>query len=193
MTVPGHDDRRDWVLAVLDYDEVRLTRFAARLLGDEDAARDVVQFAFLRLCERSPDELRDWEAPWLFTVCRNRAIDLLRLRGRDTSLEGIEPMVSAVGDTDPAEVAERDETHRRLNSLVEQLPEGQREAVYLWSEGLPYRQIAETTGRSEVNVRVLVHRALKKLREHPFVRELLAPPAEADRLPKRTSTSEVRS
>ena len=70
------DERREWVLAVLDRYEVPLVRFARRLLRDEDAARDIVQHVFLRLCDQSPSELGDRVAQWLFTVCRNRARDL---------------------------------------------------------------------------------------------------------------------
>ncbi|HTN76013.1 MAG TPA: hypothetical protein VL096_12230, partial [Pirellulaceae bacterium] len=42
--------RRDIDAAVEAY-ELRLTRFAQRLLGDLDLARDAVQHAFVRLCD----------------------------------------------------------------------------------------------------------------------------------------------
>ena len=79
MTSPN--DRREWVLAALDQFEGRLTRYAQRLLGDLDRARDVVQFVFLRLCDQSPEEIDDRLAQWLYTVCRNQAMDLLRGKG----------------------------------------------------------------------------------------------------------------
>src|SRR4051812_47542733 len=72
--------RREWVLAALDQYEGRLLSYAQRLLGDPDQARDVVQFTFLRLCDQSPEEIDDRLAQWLYTVCRNRALDLLRGR-----------------------------------------------------------------------------------------------------------------
>ena len=172
------DDRRGWVLSVLDEYEARLTRFAARLLGDEDAARDVVQHAFLRLCDQSPGELHDRVAQWLFTVCRNRAVDVLRTRGRTTSLDKVDARASLTTDQDPAVAAERAELSRRLSALVAGLPANQREAVDLWAEGFTYRQIGEITGHSEGNVRVLVHRALKKLRQSPVARQLVGEPAE---------------
>ncbi len=171
------DDRRGWVLSVLDEHEARLTRFAARLLGDEDAARDVVQHVFLRLCDQSPDELDDRVVQWLFTVCRNRTVDVLRTRGRTTSLDNVDARASLATDQDPAVAVEREELSRRLNSLVAGLPANQREAVDLWAEGFTYRQIGEITGHSEGNVRVLVHRALKKLRQSPVARQLVGEPA----------------
>ena len=62
MTERELSNRRRWVLGVLEEHEARLTRFAARLLGDEETARDVVQHAFLRLCDQSPSALEGREA-----------------------------------------------------------------------------------------------------------------------------------
>jgi RNA polymerase sigma factor (sigma-70 family) len=48
---------------------------------------------------------------------------------------------------------------------VAQLPPSQREAIDLWCEGFSYREISRIAGQSEGNVRVLVHRAIKQLKE----------------------------
>ena len=191
MAAASLGDRREWVLSLLDRYEVPLTRFAARLLGDRHAARDVVQHTFLRLCDQSPGDLQDRVAQWLFTVCRNKAVDLLRARGRTESLGKTEQQPWVSKEPDPAAVAEKRDLHRRINGLVEGLPPSQREAVGLWSEGFSYRQIAEMVDRSEGAVRVLIHRALKQLRRHPLVCELLGGPAEVDRLPQPESTKLV--
>jgi len=171
QTAPG--DRRQWVLSVLEKYEVSLLRFATRMLGDEDAAGDAVQHVFLRLCEQSPDELSPRVAPWLFCVCRNKTIDLLRTRGRSTSLAQAETMMQQSKEPDPATTVERRELYDRLNLLVDRLPQNQREAVLLWSEGLSYFEIARVVGRSEGATRVMVHRAMKALRASPAVGRLL--------------------
>ena len=181
MTRTELSNRRRWVLSVLDEHEARLTRFAARLVGDEDAARDVVQHAFLRLCDESPNELHDRVAQWLFTVCRNRAVDVLRRRGRTTSLDKLDAHAGVSKEPDPAVAVEKQEIYRRLNGLVAGLPPNQREAIDLWSEGFANAEIAAITGHSEGNVRVLVHRALKTLRRHPLARLLLGEAAETGR------------
>jgi RNA polymerase sigma factor (sigma-70 family) len=178
MTQRESSDRREWVLSALDEHEARLTRFAARLLRDEEAARDVVQHAFLRLCDESPVDLEGRLAQWLFTVCRNRAVDVLRARKRTTSLEQLDARSGASQEPDPAVTVERQELYRRLNGLVAELPASQREAVDLWTEGFTHAEIAEITGHSEGNVRVLVHRALKTLRRHPLARQLVDQPTE---------------
>ena len=181
------DKRREWVLLALDEYELPLLRYALRLLGGaEDLARDAVQHAFLKLCDdacspplcgANPSRSDGLLAAWLFRVCRNRALDHLRLAGRERPLaEGNE--VSEGGwlagrEPDPACVAESDELAGCLRELVGQLPPAQREAIDLWCEGFVYRQIAEIMDRQEGHIRVLVHRGLTRLRQHPQVRAWL--------------------
>lgn len=164
MAEPAGEDARSRVLAALDEFERPLVRYALRLLGDEHSARDVVQHAFLRLCARRPGELAGRVGPWLFAVCRNRAVDVLRTRGRVGPLDGEAPEPPG-REPDPAAAAEQDETYRRLGGLVAGLPPARREVVDLWSAGFSYSEIAQIAGYSEVNVRVLLHRAIKQLRE----------------------------
>jgi RNA polymerase sigma-70 factor (ECF subfamily) len=189
------DQRRAWVLTVLDRYEIPLTRFARRLLGDEDAARDVVQHTFLRLCDRGPEPQLSEEGPemregriarWLFTVCRNRAVDSLRVRQRMASVEGGRPEHCPGREPDPADLAERHDLYGRVRQVVDGLPHAQREAITLWAEGFRNREIAQIVGTTEGNVRVLVHRALRSLRQHPLARQLLAGPnANQVHLPRR--------
>jgi len=173
MRAMGSGDRRRWVLSVLERYEAPLLRFAARLLGDAEAARDVVQHVFLRLCDRSAEELHDRVGPWLFAVCRHKAIDVLRARRETEPIGNGDGRTGFSREADPALAAQQQELYRRINDLIERLPSAQREAVALWTEGFAYREIARITDRREGNVRVLVHRALKHLRESPAVRRLL--------------------
>ncbi len=158
--------RRQWVLAALERYEVPLVRYALRLLGEEDSARDAVQHAFLQLCEQSPQKLDGREGQWLFAVCRNKALNLIRGRQKFAATERVELADFPGREPDPAVAAEQQDLAGRLNCLVGQLPTSQREAIDLWSEGFSYREIAQIAGHSEGNVRILVHRALKQLRQH---------------------------
>lgn len=164
--------QRQWVLAAVDCYESPLVRFARRLLGDEDSARDVVQHAFLRLCDQSPEALGDRVGGWLFAVCRNRAMDLLRGRKKAGPLGEVD---LPGRQDDPAIAAERTDLCRCLMAVMDRLPAGQKDAILLWSQGLGYREIAEALDTSEGNVRVLMHRGLKALRQHPSVRQFLEP------------------
>jgi len=166
-------ERRQWVLEALDEYEGRLVRYALRLLGDADLARDAVQHAFLKLCEQSQAEIGSRLAAWLYTVCRNRATDLLRSHARERQAKTDHGDQATGEEADPAFRAEEADLSGLLRRLITRLPASQREAVDLWSEGFTYAEIARIARRHEGHVRVLVHRGLKALREHPEVRPLL--------------------
>src|SRR5512147_728287 len=75
-----------WVREAVARFEGPLAVYATRLLGDAESARDVVQDTFLRLCCQDRASIGDHLAEWLFTVCRNRALDVLRKEHRMTQL-----------------------------------------------------------------------------------------------------------
>ena len=169
------DAHRRWVLAAVDAFEQRLVRFAVRLLRDEEAARDVVQHAFLQLCRQTPGKVKSLEdsamlARWLFSVARNRAMDLLRQQRKRPSLNGELADDWIGGDQDPAQASEQQEMGQLLLGLVEQLPDAQRESVLLWAEGWNSSEIGEITSRTPATVRVHLHKAFKTLRDHPVVK-----------------------
>lgn len=173
---PTHEQtrQRQWVLATVDRYERPLTRYACRLLGDDHAARDAVQHTFLQLCDESPDKLAEGLSGWLFTVCRNKVLDIVRKKEKHDASWDEESQEFSGREPDPAGHVEAEDLHRCLLELVNRLPESQREAIDLWTQGFSYREIAGITQRGEGAVRVLVHRAITRLRENPATRSLLA-------------------
>jgi RNA polymerase sigma-70 factor (ECF subfamily) len=163
MANPG--SRRQWVVAALDRYEAPLVRYAVSIVGDGDSAREAVQHTFLQLCEQSGTELHGREAAWLFRVCRNKALDLVRLRRRHTG-DGESDLATLTGrEPDPADFVERQDLCGELGRMLADLPCSQREAIHLWCDGFSYREIAKIAELSEGNVRVLVHRGITRLRE----------------------------
>ena len=77
-----------------------LLRYAVHITGDLDCARDVVQDTFLRLC-RQPVEIRDRAAPWLFRVCRNRALDIRRKENRMALIQEVSRTEPPSSEPDP--------------------------------------------------------------------------------------------
>src|SRR5690348_11998526 len=69
----------DFVRAALSRHREPLLRFAASLVGPGQAP-DVVQDTFLALCKAERADVEQHLAPWLFRVCKNLALDLLRER-----------------------------------------------------------------------------------------------------------------
>src|ERR1700730_2355611 len=64
-----------------------LLQYATRILGDSDRARDVVQETFVKLQQENRTELDHAPAKWLFTVCRNGALNICRKEKRMTYLD----------------------------------------------------------------------------------------------------------
>jgi RNA polymerase sigma-70 factor (ECF subfamily) len=155
--------KSQWVVDALERHEGPLIRYANWLLGDLESARDVVQDTFLRLCKEEPQRVGDHLAPWLFTVCRNLALDARRRAARSTSLEDVEPAV-------PCDHDERHDARHALTRILEvldSLPRNQREAVYLrFQGGLSYKEISAVTGLSVSNVGFLLHTAVRAIRNH---------------------------
>jgi RNA polymerase sigma-70 factor (ECF subfamily) len=160
-----------WVVAALDLHERALIRYAKSLLGDLESARDVVQETFLRLCREDSARVEGHVAPWLFTVCRNLALDARKKAARIASLDI--PEVPVACDLDERH-DERQALGRILDAL-ETLPPNQREVVYLkFQGGLSYKEISAVTGLSVSNVGFLLHTAVRAIR-----RQLSAPPTGA--------------
>jgi RNA polymerase sigma-70 factor (ECF subfamily) len=138
-----------------------LLRFASSLVGANQAP-DVVQDTLLALCKASRQEVEAHLGPWLFRVCRNRAIDLRREQARVDSIS--EDEVSP--ESGPSSSVERRQSLSRVQSIVEKLPVHQRQALLLkFSGGLSYKEIAEVMELSVSNVGFILHTAIQKVRE----------------------------
>lgn len=164
----SHDsaDASSFVSVAVARHQAPLLRYATRLLhGDADRARDVVQDTFVRLMAQPPAEVDGHVAEWLFTVCRNRATDLLRKEGRmSLFVEGqAERLVGA--EPRPGSGLERTEQHATVLQLIDKLPPNQQEVVRLkFQNGFSYQEISRITSLSVTNVGFILHTAIKTLR-----------------------------
>lgn len=154
-----------FVRSAVEQYQAPLLRYATRLVGDADRARDVVQDTFIRLLAQPAAAVEGHLAEWLFTVCRNRAFDLHRKEGRMTQFaEGaVERVVAA--EPRPGAALEVAETHAAILRLIDHLPPNQQEVVRLkFQSGFSYKEISRITALSVSNVGFLIHTAIKTLR-----------------------------
>ena len=147
-----------------DYESALVHYTSGLLNGDWDSARDVVQEAFLKLCRQDPELVETNVKSWLYTVCRNRAYDLLRRDQRwqmnNDALEHI-----AQSAPDPSESADRSDTGREILDCLQALPANQQDVVRLrFQQNLSYREISTITGVSTGQVGFLLHEAMRRLR-----------------------------
>ncbi|WP_320046805.1 sigma-70 family RNA polymerase sigma factor [uncultured Ilyobacter sp.] len=171
MTRDGQSARGHWLRAALEQYERPLLAYAARLVNSTDLARDVVQDTFIRLCAADRRQVGDHLGPWLFRVCRNRALDLRRKEKRMRRLNDPATAAGAGYQPPPGVALESRESTTQALQLVAALPERQQEAVRLrFQGGLSYKEIAEVLGISVTNVGVTLHTAIKTIREQMGLR-----------------------
>jgi RNA polymerase sigma-70 factor (ECF subfamily) len=154
------------VREAMEHYESQLIAYATNILaGDLDRARDVVQDTFLRLFQADPLRVRENLKAWLYTVCRNRALDILR---KDHRLDlGDDDKILSFSDhrPDPSQASDTTELYDRAWQLLTQLSHNQQEVIRLkFQLDCSYKDIARITGLSMGNVGFLMHVGLRKLR-----------------------------
>lgn len=146
--------------------ESPLIGYAVGIVHDRERARDVVQDTFIRLYQQDVEKVKTGLKSWLFTVCRNRALDILRKEKRMVVVD--DEMFSREASAAPGPDAVTDQQERvgEVMGYMESLSENQRLVIRLkFEQGMSYREISEETGLSSGNVGFLLHNGLKKLRE----------------------------
>jgi len=163
---PMTETREQFVERALAEFESPLIGYAVTILHDLDRARDVVQDTFIRLCQQEPNKIRESLKTWLFTVCRNRAFDILRKEKRIQPLDEVQWKRVAGPELAPDEQAAHDERMSQVMKSLDRLSANQREVILLkFQQGLSYQEIVEVTGLTSGNIGFLIHTGLKRLRE----------------------------
>lgn len=154
----------DFKLKVLPVSK-KLLRFAVHFLKDEDEARDVVQDVFLKLWQKKDelDQIENMEA-FAMRMTRNRCLDVLRAN-KVVPIDAETDRKMKQETVDVHSQIELKEAANQVKTLIEQLPDVQRNVMYLRDiEQLEYEEIAERTGLQVNAVRVNLSRARKKVR-----------------------------
>jgi RNA polymerase sigma factor (sigma-70 family) len=163
--MPDDDANAERMQILLRRFELPLLQFATRITGDRERARDVVQETFVKFQNNGAFQNPE-PATWLFTVCRNGALNVCRKERRMQYLD--EKLIEAreAGQPMPFERLEQKEAARFVLRIVATLPPRQQEVLQLkFQSDLSYQQIAEITKTTANNVGVLMHTALKTLRQ----------------------------
>jgi RNA polymerase sigma factor (sigma-70 family) len=162
----NRDDRAGWMKTVMERHESPLLRYTARILGgDLERSRDVVQDTFMKLWKSDRFGVDDNVGQWLFAVCRNGALDVLRKEKRMIRLSDNIEKTRADKSRGPQTIAEKQESAGNVISAVAQLPENQQEVLRLkFQDGFTYKQIARITGLSVSGVGFHIHTAMQTLR-----------------------------
>lgn len=161
----GHAVSADWLQEILLKYEGDLLRYAQRIVGNPEQAQDVVQETFLKLWRQNRAEIDGHLVEWLYTVCRNQAVDVRRKEQRMHTLADESWAARETTDPTPGTVVERRDSAAQVLDMVDGLPENQQEVIRLkFQGGLSYREISRVTGLTVSHVGVLLHTGLKTIR-----------------------------
>ncbi len=157
---------------LVDRHQQSIFRFASKLLGNWEAAEDVTQEVFLAAFVNLAgyDAGRAAFSTWIFTIARNRCINLLEQR-RPIAHDQLD----AIGSSASRDSIVNQELSQQLDRALAALPVEQRTAFVLAEiEELPYAEIARIEQTSLGTVKSRIHRAKQRLQSllEPVMREL---------------------
>jgi RNA polymerase sigma-70 factor (ECF subfamily) len=144
----------------------RLYRIAYALTGNSQDAEDILQDTYCKLWNKREElaHIKNTEA-FCITLVKNLCLDLLRSPGRNRQEEGFENLSLSTAISPETEAIRQDES-RQIRRLIDKLPEKQRQVLRLRAiDDCSPEEIEEITGLSAVNVRVLLSRARKIVKE----------------------------
>lgn len=144
----------------------KLFRFALSVLANRPLAEDVVQEAFIKLWTKRDnlDEIENLEA-WCMRMVKNLCLDSFKSKHNKHNSE--EPDANSLAFTNtPHKQTELSDTVQQVYSLMDQLPEQQRQIIQLRDvEEYAYKEIAEILEIDINIVKVNLHRARKTIRQ----------------------------
>lgn len=149
-----------------DFYVERIYRHIYYRVGNTGDTEDLTQQVFLKAW-KAIGRYKRTASPflaWLLRISHNLVIDFYRSRKDTAYLENEQ----AIEDrkSGPAQLAEEYYEQQQIRKVIRKLPEDQQQVIIMsFIEGFSYSEIATAMGKREGNVRVIMHRALKKMRQ----------------------------
>lgn len=140
--------------------ESPLLSYTFKILSRFATSEEVVQEGFLRLWKQEfPGQFEHYPKAWLYKVCRNLAIDILRKENKIDLSEDLEELIFT-----PCVSETLLESSMILKEVAKLTPNQQEVLTLKFNDELSYKEIAELTGLSVSHVGVLLHEGLNHLR-----------------------------
>jgi RNA polymerase sigma-70 factor, ECF subfamily len=138
--------------------------YCLKILGDADAAKDIVQGVFLKVYERRSQLLHPERfKSWLLMIARNDCLTTMRKASWTAELpEESEDTVTSL----PSSAVEKDEEIALVARAIARLKPDMKEVVILREyENLSYKEIADVLGVAESTVKSRLFSARQQLYE----------------------------
>lgn len=144
----------------------KLFSVAYRLMSNAQAAEDIVQETFLKLwMQRDKMEKVNNPEAYSITVLRRIFYDKMRARHLQEVDKDVGSLQVSSSQNISKQLEEADE-YQRIRQLITHLPEPQARIMLMRDiEDRSFEEISIETGLTEVNIRSILSRARKKIRE----------------------------
>jgi len=143
----------------------RIYRHIYYRTGSTEDAQDLTQEVFTRAWKALP-RYRKTGTPligWLMRIAHNAVVDHYRSKKEYSYLDN--EIVFEKVESSPENIVEAVYDQQKIRKAILTLPEAYQQVILMsFIEGFSYAEIAGTLDKKEGAVRVIVHRALKKLK-----------------------------
>lgn len=160
-----HQDRMAFRQLFTDF-APRIKSFAQRMGADPRLAEDIAQDVMLIVWRRAAqfDPAKAGVSTWIFTIARNRRIDILR-RERRPEFDPTDPSLAGEAEIQPDEAVEVARENRRMHDAVANLPQEQARLLRLaFIEDKSHSVIASELDLPLGTVKSRIRLAIAKLR-----------------------------
>ncbi len=153
---------------IYDSEAPTMVGIAMRVLRRRDMAEECVHDAFLQIFQKagSFDVSRGSPRAWMYTIVRNRALNIVRGEARTDLVDDFEPMGLTDDSENPEDAMLRMSDTRALKRCLETLAPVRRKILLLaYTDGLTHGEIAGKIGMPLGTVKSWIRRSLLSLRE----------------------------
>jgi len=145
----------------------KIYRFVFLKVNSQEVAQDLTSEAFLKFWERLnlEPEIENPKA-FLYQITRNLITDHYREKAK-LSLVPLQNIQIEDPKANPGEKVFLDSDIQELNLALAKIPENYQDVlIWYYLDELSIREISKIIDKSENAVRIMIHRALKSLREN---------------------------
>lgn len=145
---------------VLKYRQAAV-QFSLQFIHDYYVAEDIAQESFADIyVYKERYNFRASFRTYLFTIIRNKSIDYIR-KNKRVLLQEVEVISEA--STEDFIIKQEEKAH--LKNTINMLKDDYKIAIYLIDyNNMSYEEAAKIMGKSSVQIKILIHRARKKLK-----------------------------
>ncbi len=152
--------------SILYYQYVeKIYKFIYYKVQHRETAEDLTSQTFIKALEKinSFSNEKSSFSTWVYAIARNSVIDHYRTKKNNFNIDDVWDLED---NTDIERDADIKGKLEKVEKYLKELKPEQREIIMLrvW-EGMSYREIAEITGKSEGNCKMIFFRTVKELKE----------------------------